>query len=218
MIVLDQPQNVSEDGWKSPQEVEDSPYSFDFGSIYDSAMEIFKKNALHFILFTLVYAAINVLLAFIPFIGALASMVINPPLLAGYYLVADKIRNGQTPAFENFFDGFSMNFLQLFLLALVSGIFIGIGSLFCIIPGIWLAVSYVLATPIVLFSRLEFWDAMEASRKIVAKNFWMFLGVLILMLLAGSLFTLITCGLGSVIVTPMIYIMIYMIFVRLFAV
>lgn len=218
MIVLDQPENTSNNGWKSPQEVEDTPYSIDFGSIYNSAMEIFKKNALHFILFTLVYAAINVVMALIPFLGALASMVINPPLLAGYFLVADKIRNGQTPTFENFFDGFKMNFLQLFLLSLVAGIFIAFGTLFCIIPGIWLAVSYVISTPILLFSGLEFWDAMEASRKIVAKNFWMFLGVLILMFLAGALFTVITCGLGSVIVTPMIYIMIYVMFARLFAV
>lgn len=219
MIVLDQPENSSVHGWKSPKDVEQNPYSIDFSTAYKDALNIFQKEAMLFVVFTLVVFIINAVLIFIPVIGTIGSIVVQPALSAGYYLVADRIRRGESIRFEDFFDGFKgPQFGQLILLSLISGILIGIGLVFCVIPGLWLAISYMLAMPILIFIRLEFWDAMEASRKIIAKNFWSFLGIVLLVGIATLILTTITCGLGILLIVPMAQLMVYSIFVRLFSV
>lgn len=219
MIVLDEPENSSVHGWKSPKEVEQNPYTIDFSTAYKDALSIFQKEAILFIVFTLVFIIINAVLILIPVIGAIGSVVVQPALNAGYFLVADKIRRGESIRFEDFFDGFKgPQFGQLILLSLIAGILIGIGIVFCIIPGIWLAISYMIAMPILIFLRLEFWDAMEASRKVVAKNFWSFLGIVLLIGIASLIISAITCGLGILLIAPMAQLMVYSIFVRLFSV
>lgn len=219
MIVLDQPENSSVHGWKSPKDVEQNPYSIDFSTAYKDALNIFQKEAMLFVVFTLIVFIINAVLIFIPVIGAIGSIAVQPALTAGYFLVADKIRREESIRFEDFFDGFKgPQFGQLILLSLISGILIGVGIVFCIIPGIWLAISYIIAMPILIFLRLEFWDAMEASRKIIAKNFWAFLGIIILISIATILLTAISCGLALVVIVPITQLMVYSIFVRLFSV
>jgi uncharacterized membrane protein len=191
-------------------------YNFEVFETIGDGIELFKKDIGNYVLFTLVVLAINFGLGIIPIVGGLASMVISPALTVGYFFVADKIRKGEAYTFNNFFDGFKGPFLQLFLLSLVSGILVLVGTLFCIIPGIWLAISYTLANCILIFHKLEFWDAMEASRKVIAKNFWLFLGTLIVMGLGAVIVTLLTCGLGLFIVTPVIVLTLYAIFIKIF--
>ena len=56
------------------------------------------------------------------------------------------------------------------------------------IPSVYLGIAYSLAIPFVIFGKLGFWDAMEASRKIVTKKFWSFFMMFFifgLILLAG---------------------------------
>lgn len=216
MIVLDQPESQEKNGWKSPEQVLNDGYSFDFGTLFNDAFEIFKKGALHFILFLILSGAMNLVVSLIPFFGIFGSIILNPPLTVGFFIVAEKIRKGEPYEFGNFFDGFRMNFGNLVLTYFISALFIFLGTLFCILPGIWLAVSYMLAMPIVLFLNLEFWDALEASRKIVAMKFWLFLGTILLMGLAALICVALTCGLGFVIVGPMMSLMVYAMFVRIF--
>ncbi|MFN6379350.1 MAG: hypothetical protein ACK4WD_08740 [Flavobacteriales bacterium] len=215
MIVLDQPEN-NQGEFKSPEQVIHEGYNFEVFETIGDGIELFKKDIGNYVLFTLVVLAINFGLGIIPIVGGLASMVISPALTVGYFFVADKIRKGEAYTFNNFFDGFKGPFLQLFLLSLVSGILVLVGTLFCIIPGIWLAISYTLANCILIFHKLEFWDAMEASRKVIAKNFWLFLGTLIVMGLGAVIVTLLTCGLGLFFVTPVIVLTLYAIFIKIF--
>jgi uncharacterized membrane protein len=107
-------------------------------------------------------------------------LLINGPLLGGlYYYFLKKIR-GQPAALGDAFAGFSLAFLQLFLLNLISGIFISLGLVLCLIPGIYLAVAYYFIYPLLIDRRLEFWPAMEICRRVVTS-------VLVFVLVMGLL-------------------------------
>ncbi len=72
------------------------------------------------------------------------------------------------------------------------------------IPMIFLFVSYILAIPILLFQNLGVWDSMEASRKIVAKKFWFFLGyILVLGIIAYA--GLLACCIGFLFSLPVMF-------------
>lgn len=67
---------------------------------------------------------------------------------------------------------------------------------------VYLSICYVFAIPLVLGRKLEFWSAMEASRKIVGQQWFAvfgFLFVLGLINLAGAL----VCGLGLLVTVPL---------------
>ena len=83
--------------------------------------------------------------------------------------------SGQPLEFADFFKGFNY-FLPLFLAALAGGFFVGIGFVLFIIPAVYLAVSYMFTTFLIIDYRMEFWQALETSRKIITKNWFAFFG------------------------------------------
>ena len=110
-------------------------------------------------------------------------IVITGPLLGGlcyYYL--KKIR-GQTAELQDAFAGFTLEFVQLLLASLVSGALIALGLAICVIPGIYLAVAWCFALPLVMDKRMSFGDAMELSRKTIYQTWW------------SALWLLVVCGL-----------------------
>jgi len=121
--------------------------------------------------------------------------ILAGPLLAGLYkLCLDGVR-GHPLDFGDVFWGFK-NFLNTFLAYLVITIFTMVGMIFCIIPGFLVAILYLPTYLFIIDQGLDFWDAMEASRKMVMNNFgqWLLLGVVgMVMNLAGVL----ACGIGS---------------------
>jgi uncharacterized membrane protein len=175
-------------------------YEFKMGEYISKGFDIFKKDIGGFIGFTLIYFLINLVLAFIPFLGSLASIAISAPLSVGYAIVARKISRGETHEFGDFFKGFDY-FGQLFLGGLVSGIFVVIGIILCIIPGIYLGVAYTWTSFIIVFAGKEFWTAMETSRKVVSKNWFSFLGFFIVLFLINILGAL-ALGVGLLVTAP----------------
>ena len=101
-----------------------------------------------------------------------AQGLLNGPLLGGllwYYL--RKIRR-QSATINDAFAGFSAQFLPLFLGAIVSALLGAIGLMACLLPGIYLIVAWQLTLPLIQDKRLEFWDAMEVSRKVLTAHWW----------------------------------------------
>ena len=92
--------------------------------------------------------------------------------------------------------------MPLLLLSLVAGLFIGIGTLLLIIPGVYLAVAYLFASYLVVDRRLDFWPAMELSRLTVNPRwfgYFAFLLLLALLNLAGA----IALGVGLLVTIPL---------------
>ncbi|MCL5037755.1 MAG: hypothetical protein M1269_11660 [Chloroflexi bacterium] len=227
------PPPVPESGFKlePPAPGEEIPLPperpLEMGEYISKAWDMMIKNAGMFILFTVVYFAITAVLGFIPFIGAIASIVITPVLLAGYYIGALKAKREGSVDFGVFFSGFS-KILNLFLANLLVGVFVGIpasiaimpivfaiikgsgGAIFVsliifilfIIPAIYLGVLYGFALPIIADSELDFWKGMELSRRLITRqwiSFFLFGLLLGVINLAGAL----ALGVGILFTAPL---------------
>jgi uncharacterized membrane protein len=178
-----------------------TPESLPLGDYFKTGWGLFKQYPGGFVGFCLLNLVIHVALHSIPFVGALAVAAISAPLLMGNFIVSAKLLHGQTPEFRDFFEGFQY-FLPLLLLSLVAGLFISIGTLLLIIPGVYLAVAYLFASYLVVDRRLDFWPAMELSRRTVNPRwfgYFAFMLLLALLNLAGALLL----GLGLLVTIPL---------------
>lgn len=213
------------------QELIDNGYNFDTGGYISEGFDITKREVGLFMGFTLVYFLISMAASFIP----MASILIGPPLIAGFFIAGRKTDTNQVLDFGDFFKGFDY-FGQLIIQQLILGLIIivlfipffilmfggiaiidgggGGGPVFAIIAilavllmfaGLFYAVvSYAFAPLFIVFGNMQAWDAMEASRKIVSKNFFSVLGLVLLMAiinLGGALL----CGVGLFYTMPATY-------------
>jgi hypothetical protein len=124
----------------------------------------------------------------IPYLGPIIGLVVGGPMMGGVYALYLKKIRGRPATFCDAFIGFSTAFVPLMLTHLVSGLLTIVGCLLCILPGIYLGVSWMFAVPLVMDKKVEFWPAMELSRKVVSKHWWLMFGFLVvcgLVALAG---------------------------------
>ena len=136
--------------------------------------EMFKEHVGEFIGFTLILVVASIVSSQLSFAGSVVFSAIVASLSAGYSIAAFRLLSGQQLEFADFFKGFNY-FLPLFLASLAGGFLVSIGFLL-IIPGIYLAVAYMFTTFLIIDYRMEFWQAMETSRKIITKNWFAFFG------------------------------------------
>jgi len=81
-------------------------------------------------------------------------------------------------------------------------------GLLVIIPVIYLGVAWSWAPMFVIFYKMKFWDAMETSRKVLTKNWWIFFGfVIVTGLIAG--FGILGFGIGLLFTVPLVACMNY---------
>lgn len=74
---------------------------------------------------------------------------------------------------------------------------------------IYLYISYSFTLVLIVDRKMRFWDAMELSRKVVAKNFFSFFGMYIVLWLVLTMGVIITCGLGLIIAFPYISLVVF---------
>ena len=171
------------------------------GDYFKTGWGLFKQYPGGFVGFCLLNFLIQGLLHGTSYVGAVASVAITSPLFMGNFIVSAKLLQGQTPEFRDFFGGFQY-FLPLLLLSLVAGLFIGIGTLLLIIPGVYLAVAYLFASYLVVDRRLDFWPAMELSRHTVHPrwfSYFAFVLLVALLNLAGA----VALGVGLLVTIPL---------------
>jgi uncharacterized protein DUF4339 len=201
-------------------------YELDIGSCITRSWDLIKQNFWPvvgiFFLIWLITAAVNqvVGLAGRP---AIRSMVVNHQISASgiaivlftsllgspvytllsagvikYYL---KLIRAEGPTIADAFAGFSPIAGQLILLGLVTAILNLIGLALCIIPGIYLSVSWIFAVPLVIDRGLNFWEAMEFSRRVVGKHWFITFAFVLVMGLLG-ICGLLACCVGMFVTMP----------------
>jgi hypothetical protein len=126
------------------------------------------------------------------------------PAYAGLYVFFLKKLRGQRAEFHDVFAGFSIAFLPLFLGGLVAAILSGLGLLLCILPGIYLLIAWSFAMPLMVDKKMDFWPALECSRKIVNKNWWGLFGFFLVNLLFFVLSHL-ACCVGAFVYMPVMF-------------
>ena len=192
--------------------VRERDYTIDIGSCLSRGWELVKANFWICVgVVTLVYVCLMAG-SFVPCVGGIVQLVIQGPLMGGLYWFFLKLIRGQEATVGDAFAGFSMGFMQLFLVSLVTGLLAGL----CMVPGVvtliavtsmkahisipiivvafavgaipavYLSVCWIFSLPLTIDKRLEFWPAMELSRKVVSMH-W-----------GGMFVFLLVCGLVSI--------------------
>jgi hypothetical protein len=106
---------------------------------------------------------------FTPVIGGLIYLLVKGVMFGGLYVVILKRIRGYDTNVSEVFSGFGPGFSQLMLVGFLSSFLTGIGLLMCALPGIYLLVAWAMAIPLAADRRLEFWPAMELSRRAVTR-------------------------------------------------
>lgn len=201
---------------KNLQSVIDENYTVKIEDYISRGWEIFKLNPVLLIGYIVLLLVISLLLLLVaaflqnavgPELSQslfnLTNIIISPPLWGGLFIGCFILHKGQSLKFDNFFSGFQY-FSQLVIASLVSGILVVLGVILCIIPGIYLGVSYSFMIPLILDRGLNFWDAMETSRKIVSKQWFSIFAFLLVTFLINLLGALV-CGFGLLVTIPLTY-------------
>jgi uncharacterized membrane protein len=174
------------------------------GSYYiKKGFDLFGQTAGQSIVVTLLYFLIMGATSLVPFSGLLIAW----PLGAGFYIVAKKIDKDGGFEINDFFEGFN-NFGHLFVGFLLYFIFVFLGTLLFILPGIYLGIAFSFALPILALSDIKPMDALSLSRKIISHNWLMFLFLslfLMLLNLVGVLFIFV----GLFVSIPISYYILY---------
>lgn len=147
-------------------------------------------------------------LIYLVIVGVTSSLVIVEfvvlgPLAVGFFLVVfEKIR-GREVNIGDIAKGFNY-FVPAVLSNILITVFTVIGFVFCIIPGFIIAALYLFTPAFILEQKLDFWEAMEASRKVVMQHLFeliIFVIILGLINLVGALL----CGIGLVFTIPLTF-------------
>ncbi|HEV2209651.1 MAG TPA: GYF domain-containing protein [Verrucomicrobiae bacterium] len=119
--------------------------------------------------------------------------VLAGPLFGGLYLLFLKRIRGQPGSAFQVLGGFREGMGQLVLAGLISWLLTLLGLFFCVIPGLYLGVAWVFSVALVADRRLEFWSAMELSRKVVSRVWFQVLALLILAFLPVLIVAIFMC-------------------------
>ncbi|NIB41660.1 hypothetical protein HBA55_18795 [Pseudomaricurvus alkylphenolicus] len=109
--------------------------------------------------------------------------LLTTPLTAGMLIIGIRRASNASIRSSSVFDYFGM-ILPLFICMILVYVMLMIGFLLLIIPGIYLSVAYMFAIPLVVEKNLGPWEAMEASRKAVTKNWFTVFGIVFVTWLA----------------------------------
>ena len=140
---------------------------------------------------------------FIPLIGGIINWLIYGVLYGGLYLIFLNRIRGRPVSIGDVFAGFSLGFVQLMLVGFLTKLLIMIGLACCLVlPGLYLFVAWVFSVPLVADKRLEFWSAMELSRKVVTRVWFETLGLVLLAFLPVILASIIVQGIVFFAVFP----------------
>jgi uncharacterized membrane protein len=123
---------------------------------------------------------LNLAMSLVPILGGILQLLLAGVVTGGLYLACLRRMRGEPVGIGSIFDGFKLCFVQLMLVGAISRLLSGIGFIFCLFPGIYLMVAWSFALPLAADKRLEFWSAMELSRKI-ATRVWFQLFLLLLL-------------------------------------
>ncbi len=176
-----------------------SPVTINVQEYIGQAWNMFKEHVGEFVGFTLIIFVASALSSRI-FAGSIVISAAASSFYAGYAIAAFRILTGQPFEFADFFKGFNY-FLPLFLAGLAMGFLVLTGLALLVIPGIYLAVCYMFTTFLIIDYRMEFWQAMETSRKIITKHWFAFFGFTFVLFLVNLLGVL-ALGIGILVSIP----------------
>ena len=180
-------------------------YRIYIGDCFSRGWQLVKKNFWLAGGATAVMLLLSIALASIPLIGMIAMLALTFPLWGGLDWMFLRLVRGQPASMNDAFAGFSLAFVPLMLASIVVSLLTCVGLILCILPGIYLFVAWWSFTSLlILDKKLDFWPAMEVSRKVVHKHWWQVFGLVIVILLV-SLAGALALFIGLLFTTPIVF-------------
>ena len=133
----------------------------------------------------------------------LLKMPIEIPMLVALMMMGIKRINREEIEIPQLFDYFIFVWPLVFASILIY-VFVAVGFMLLILPGIYLSVAYIFVYPLMVDKKMGIWEAMETSRKAVTKKWFTVFGVMLSMALITILSAL-PLGIGLIWTLPMGY-------------
>jgi uncharacterized membrane protein len=133
----------------------------------------------NFILMALVFSLLS----------GMVPIIIQGALMVGFHIYCIKKLYNKPTDFGDLFAGFNY-FVPTLVASLLISLFVSLGMILCIIPGLVVAAMYKFTYLFIFDKRMDFWPAMQASHAVVKTDymgFTLFLIVLGLINLLGAL-------------------------------
>ncbi|MBX2867383.1 MAG: DUF975 family protein [Acidiferrobacterales bacterium] len=130
--------------------------------------------------------------------------VVTTPLWVGLQVMGIRRSDNQQVSAGDLFSKYGHS-IPLFFTLVLYYVFVAIGFVLLILPGIYLSIAYLMAFPLVTEKGLGPWRALETSRKAVTKKWFKFFGLCICL---GLIFiiSLIPLGIGLIWSAPFVLI------------
>jgi hypothetical protein len=176
-------------------------YQLDIGSCLSRGWDALKPRYVNAIGTTALLLLINLVLWLAQYPGFVASLILTGALYGGFRGFFLKIVRGQAVKMGDLFAGFSIVFVPLMLAGIVQTLLTCAGLVLLIIPGVYLAVAWSFTYYLIVDRKMEFWAAMELSRKRVSRHWFALFGlsvVCLVVVLAGALLM----GVGVLLTIP----------------
>ena len=161
--------------------------------------DLVMKDFGEFLLLSFIY----IVLLTVAFSTWIIGLILAGPLTAGFfYIILNRIR-GKDFYIGDIAKGFEV-FVAAVLADILISVFVSIGFAFLIIPGIIISAIYMFAFPLIIEKKMDFWQAMETSRKVVSRNLFelsIFMLVLYIFLFIGVLLLLV----GFFVALPIVF-------------
>lgn len=200
------------DRLKSYEEIAQTPLNLGVGDLLREGWELTKPNLGLLIGGMLVIGLISMAAGMVPF----GSLIIGGPLTGGAIAVALRLVSGKHVEFSNFFDGFK-RFVPLMLVQLVMVAMVFAGTLLLVLPGLYLAIALMFGTHLVVDRDEEFWPALMGSLKVVNAHLGT-IAVYMLAMMGLSIVGMLTCGLGMLVVGPLMMVSSTVLYKHLFGI
>ncbi|WP_192348898.1 hypothetical protein [Algoriphagus sp. Y33] len=158
---------------------------FDLKAVFSKAWEMYKSQALMNSSYMLLLLSLQgMVVLYAPQFTLVYSLALAPPLYTGFFLVANKMSGGEKVTYGDYFMGFNY-WMLMFSIWLIGQVLVSLGLILFIVPGIYLAVSYMFAVLFGIFGGFSFWNSLEYSRKLVSRNFWQFFVLAVILVLVN---------------------------------
>ncbi len=200
-------------------------YDFAIGDLIHEAWNTIDGHKGTIWLGCILYAVVvGVLAAFFEMIGSgsmgqkvifqIVQMAVGMPLAVGLYMMGVKIV-AKVPVTPSEVFAYFNQFLRLALAGVLIYALVIIGMIFLILPGIYLAIAYGMALPLIVEKNMQPWEAMETSRKAITHHWFKIFGlyfVLGLIMIVAA----IPLGIGLIWVFPLMIVAYGVLYTKMF--
>ncbi len=196
------PKITAADAEKLAAEIIARDYRVDISDCFSRSGSLVKDNFWLLVGATALVFVLRAGLGFFPILGIPTNVILGFALQGGLCLLFLKRSRGEPADISVAFSGFTLGLLPLILASVVAHVLTFIGFFLCVLPAVYLLVAWWLFAPLLILDQhLDFWPALECSRRVVTHHWWLCFGLFIvscLVALVGSL----ACGVGIFFTLP----------------